>query len=488
LVPRDRDFPERVWRLECLARVLDGTLYDVLDQAFHEEKTSGGEYVPIRNRRPSVRYALCSTVVSDAVSLLFSEGHFPAPDCGDEKGNETLARIIKESALNWTMVAAATRGAIGSVAISLRVLKERVFFEVVDSVYLTPEFDPQAPDMLLSVTQRYKVAGSVLRDRGYKIADDKLATPHWFQRVWDANAETWFVPWPASSAEKHKPVADTARTVRHALGFVPMVWVKNLPGGTSTGDNVDGACTFGHAIDTSIEIDYQLSQVGRGLKYSSDPTLMIREPAMADGQMIKGAGNALIVSTDGDAKLLEISGSAATAVIEYVRCLRELALESLHGNRANADKVSAAQSGRAMELMNQGLIWLADRLRVSYGEGAMIDLLGMVQRISAKMALKFRDGSTVPAIPTTTPLRLRWPRWYQPTADDRFTMAQALAALTSAGIMSREAAVEVIADDYDIEDVPAELTKIDGDMQAAADREITMVKATKPANTLQGPK
>ena len=32
----------------------------------------------------------------------------------------------------------------------------------------------------------------------------------------------------------------------------------------------------------------------------------------------------------------------------------------------------AAQSGRALELMNQGLIWLADNLRVSYGEGALL--------------------------------------------------------------------------------------------------------------------
>jgi len=32
-------------------------------------------------------------------------------------------------------------------------------------------------------------------------------------------------------------------------------------------------------------------------------------------------------------------------VIEYVRCLRELALESVHGNRASAERIAAAQSG-----------------------------------------------------------------------------------------------------------------------------------------------
>ena len=71
-----------------------------------------------------------------------------------------------------------------------------------------------------------------------------------------------------------------------------------------------------------------------------------------------------MVSEKGDARLLEIGGTASAAVIEYVRTLRELALESVHGNRANADRLTAAQSGRALELMNQGLIWLADNLRI----------------------------------------------------------------------------------------------------------------------------
>ena len=124
------------------------------------------------------------------------------------------------------------------------------------------------------------------------------------------------------------------------------------------------------AIETAIEIDYQLSQAGRGLKYSSDPTLLIREPAAIEGELVRGGGNALVVSEKGDAKLLEISGTAAAAVIEYVRTLREMALEGVHGNRASADRLTAAQSGRALEMMNQGLIWLADNLRVSYGAGA----------------------------------------------------------------------------------------------------------------------
>ena len=159
------------------------------------------------------------------------------------------------------------------------------------------------------------------------------------------------------------------------------------------------------AIETQIEIDYQLSQAGRGLKYSSDPTLLIKEPATTDSEIIKGAGNALVVSEKGDAKLLEIGGTASAAVIEYVRTLRELALESVHGNRANADRLTAAQSGRALELMNQGLIWLADNLRISYGEGALLSLARMVLRASQIYRLRAM-GRELPAMDPVARLSL----------------------------------------------------------------------------------
>ena len=81
---RDKDLPDRAYDLSMLTRILDGTVYDKLPHAFHEEKAPNDEYVPIRDRRPSVRYRLCRLVVDDSASLLFSEGHFPSFECDDE--------------------------------------------------------------------------------------------------------------------------------------------------------------------------------------------------------------------------------------------------------------------------------------------------------------------------------------------------------------------------------------------------------------------
>ena len=259
MVPWDRDFPDRTRRLVLMRLVLDGQLYDYLPYEFHQERTAGGEYIPLRQRRPSVRYALPRIVVEDSVALLFSEGHFPTIDSPDRDVRLAVAALIRSTTLNAVMVEAALRGSVGSVAVLMRVLRGRVFLDVVDTAYLTPVWDPAAPDTLLRVVERVKVTGAALAAQGYDI-DDQLGL-WWFGREWDSDQEVWYEPVRVGSPWTGE--IDIQRSVRHGLGFVPLVWIRNLPGG----DAVDGVATFRSAIETGIEIDYQLSQAGRGLKY-----------------------------------------------------------------------------------------------------------------------------------------------------------------------------------------------------------------------------
>ncbi len=450
-VPADRDFPDRTRRLNLLRMVLDGSFYDFLPYEFHDERTAGGEYIPLRQRRPSVRYALPRIVVEDSVALLFSEGHFPAVDSPDPVVRHAVAALARSTRLNSVMVDAALRGSVGSVAILLRVLRGRVFLDVLDTPYLTPVWDPGAPDTLLRVVERVKVSGAALLAQGYEIDDP--ASEWWFVREWDGQDESWFAPVPVGDIWTGS--IDPVRSVRHGLGFVPIVWIRNLPGG----DAVDGLATFRSAIDTSIEIDYQLSQAGRGLKYSSDPTLLIREPAGVDGTMVRGAANALVVSEKGDAKLLEIGGTASQAVIDYVRILRELALESVHGNRADASRLTVPASGRALELMNQGLLWLADNLRISYGDNGLLPLVHMMLRASEVFSLNV-GGKALPQLDANAVLSLRWPDWYPPDSADRQRDAATVVALVEAGMLSRETALRVLAPDYDIPDASQEIGRI----------------------------
>ena len=462
-LPKEKDLPERTFRLQALQRVLNGTLYDELPHAFHEEKNGSEEYVPLRERRPSVRSNLCRTVVDDSVSLLFSEGHFPTVELKTDEQKAAIAKLIKEIKLNEIMIDAATRGSVGSVAIPFRVLSNRVFLDVMSTEFLTPKWNPEAPDTLLSVTEKYKTTGRALADLEYKIHPDDMKAPFWFQRMWDEKAESWYIPWKVTN-EDQTPKLDTKNTVNHNLGFVPMVWVKNLPGG----DTVDGLPTFpNEAIETQIEIDYQLSQAGRGLKYTSDPTLLIKEPASGEqGATVKGAANAIKVSADGDAKLLEINGTGAAAVLDYVKHLREIALEVMHGNQTSPEKMTSVQSGRAMEIAQQALVNLADRLRINYGEGALHEIICMIAKASQSFTLVFKDGEKVGKIDPKGGISLRWPDWFEPTLQDMMSRATTLTTLCDKGLLSRETAIKILAAEYDIEDPKAEKLLADADMAA----------------------
>lgn len=478
-VGADPDYPARVADLTVLRQVLDGTIYDVLRHEFHEERTDGGEYIQVAQRRPSVRYNLCRLVVADSLALLFGEGRFPAIGCKDEAARTALADVLQESRLPEMIADAAFRGSIGSVVVLMRILRGRVFFDVMDTLFLTPEWDPEAPDTLLRVTERYKVRGDALKAQGYPIADDDLATQFWFSRRWDAASETWFLPLKlADELEGKQPKVDAARTVRHNLGFVPMVWIRNLPGG----DGIDGQCTFRPAIETQIEIEYQLSQAGRGLKYSSDPTLLIKEPT-SDGPVIRSAANALVVDKEGDAKLLEINGTAAEAVLGYARALRELALESIHGNRSNADRVSASQSGRALEMLHQPLIWLADKLRTSYGENGLLPLLRMVAAARRRMPLQVM-GEPMPEMPAKLRLSLVWPPWFARTEADRGAQASTMGNLVDHGLISRETAVAILSPEYDQPDAAVEMQRIAADQIAEDARAATRGAQVKAVETL----
>ena len=78
----------------------------------------------------------------------------------------SLADIICETRLNEVMIDAAIRGSVGSVAILMRVLQGRVFFSVLESLYLTPVWNVVAPDTLSRVTEKYKVSGADLAGAG----------------------------------------------------------------------------------------------------------------------------------------------------------------------------------------------------------------------------------------------------------------------------------------------------------------------------------
>ena len=89
-------------------------------------------------------------------------------------------------------------------------------------------------------------------------------------------------------------------------------------------------------------------------------------------------------------------------------------------------------SGRALELMNQGLVWLADNLRVSYGEGGLLPLCRMILRAAVRYPVVV-DGRAVGDLDVGAGLGLVWPPWYPSSSEDRARDAATLMGLSDGG-------------------------------------------------------
>ncbi|WP_438384108.1 portal protein [Asaia sp. BMEF1] len=445
----------RTRRLLALQKVLEGAQYDALPYPFASERSAAGEYIPLSQRRPSVRTNLCRTVVDEVVSLLFGNTHWPLAVASHAPTSEAMNAFALETGLPAFMMQVATRGSVGSVAIWVEILDHRPRLSFLETAYLIPEWD--SCGVLLGVTERFMVTGAELEASGYAMAPDSRSSRFWWQRRWTRTALEVFAPLPVE--EEGSSILDEERSRAHDFGFVPVVWIRNL--GAASGAEPDGECSFEKAIDTVIEADYLLSQAGRGLKYGSDPTLVLKTPDILDGVARQGgAASALTLPPEGDAKLLEINGAAAGAVLAHYRELRQLVLEQLHGNRTHGDRLGSPQSARAMELMCQPLIWMADRLRGTYGDGGLLPLYRMLCRLSAIVPAGLSIGGEIRRDLDPAGLSLHWPAWFTADEAELLPMAQGLKEAVSAGLLSQETAARLYACAAGIADPAAEWTKI----------------------------
>jgi hypothetical protein len=471
--------PERARRFEILKRILLGTIYDCQTYQFHEERDQAKKPIPLKDRAPAVDVGLglVRNTIDTSISFVFGEGRYPEIDCDDQILRDQILDFMKETNLFEIMQNAMFWGSLGSAGIHLFASKNnRIHFKVYCTQYLTPKWQADEPDRLESITEKYIVKGSDLLEMGYRIDPLTLNHDYWFQRIWNDNSEIWYFPWPVANVkgEPIVPQIDESRSVNHYLGFVPWVWLKNLKGG----DDIDGASTFQGAIKTCIEIDYLISQGDRGLKYMSDPTLVIINPMSTNEEIFKSASSAIVLGKDGKAEILEMKGGGHSVLLDQVRTLREAALEAMCGNRGTPEKMHATQSGTALEHLWMPMVMMAGDLRNNYGEKGLLQLLNMVMQIGADRQLCIM-GKLINKIPRNQPIALRWGRYFEPTLTDLQQQATTLAQLKDSGLMSRETAIKVLSSEYSVENVEAELVLIKAGEDLEDAREIHVAAAVQ---------
>jgi hypothetical protein len=488
LTPRDLDYPERYYLLLIYKRILDGTLYSCFKYQYHDEyigADAAPSYVAETQRAPCINTGLniMRSVVEQSVGFLFGEDRFPDFMIEDEATKQWIEDVVEDTHLVRIMQDAVTKGSIGSVGIQLKVLQDRFFPVVHETVFITPTFDPQKPDTLTKLEEKKKVFGKDLRLAGYTIPDDELQVVFWFERDWDDQEETWYHPWHvgAEKEEKFRKRRDDKRSVVHGLGIVPWVWIKNLVG---SDNDIDGRCTFEPAIENCIQIDYALSRADRALKYNADPLTVfkIRNPNQV-ADFVRTSGNAIVVGVEGDAKILEVSGDAAHAILDTVEELKDEAMQAIHGSRADPDKLAVSQSSVAQRMLYLPMVQLASHMRISYGDCGLVPLLKMMLQIAAQMPIKVLGKFGGKPDPSQD-IKLTWNDFFPPTPFDQQQVATTMQLLVTTGILSKRTALSNLRAYFDFDDVDDEMAQIkkeqDEDAQRDTDQQVAVIKA-KPA-------
>ena len=477
--PKDQDYPDRYYPLMIYQKVLSGELYDCFKHPYHTEYQGTftvPEYIRESERAPCVNagIAMIRSHIEQCVSFCWGEDRFPSFQVEHEPTKKFLEDLVRDTFMPTVMQDATLKGSIGSVVIYLQVLNSRFFPIALDTVFLTPTFDPSAPDTLTKVVEKRKVLGRTLIFAGYDIDKADEDAQFWFMRQWDENEETFYVPWKVMRDDKeqpHIPQRDDKRSVRHGLGFVPMVWIRNLEGSES---DVDGRCTFVSGIRMAVEMDYNASRANRALKFNSDPLLMLksRNPNQIK-DIIRSDGNAIIVGAEGDAKLLEISGDAARAVIDVNNELREQLMTAIHGTRADPDKLATSNSSVAQRMLYLPSVQLSSQLRMQYGEIGLVTLLKMMMKIAAKMPI-YVLGKVATGIKVDEPIMLLWNDWFPATPFDTQLQSQSMLQLVQAGIVSKRTALYNLRKFIDFADLDDEVEQIKKEQDEDQQRQIDM--------------
>lgn len=432
-IPYEEWATSRYKGLDRLERTLMGSQYAHLQYPFHfEVDPASKQYIPLNERRPSVIYRLPASVVQDTVDKLFSGRHWPHFKGVEDHQSDLIHEIemlTRKTNLEKALRKAVFVGAVGSVFVSFKYVDKILSFDVWNPKNCLPVFD--AKGELQEVKIFYKAKVDSLLALGYELDDKERAQDElWWGKRFTKEKEIAYVPSDkAAPPDWSEWAVDESRSKEHDLGFVPGVWIENLPGGVFP----DGGCTFENLLELCVEIDYQLSQAGRGFKYSAAPQLAVRGLAnMAIGTngrtVVRSPANILElhpgddVTKPGDAKLLEMQGQGLRATMEYVKLLRSYALETTKGSRKDPERLTAIpMSGKAMETLEEELLDLIQSLRESYGDHGLLPLLKLVLRAGEKLGLvKTYNEEDFDEI------QLLWPKVFLPSAAEIQEYATAL--------------------------------------------------------------
>lgn len=500
----------RFGRLDRLESYYRGTQHDHKQFSWEgmifgfgqEADIQPGWYVPYRLRRPCARYQLGRVMVRRITSMMFGTDRFPELKIENDPDAEDFAKTLAtESRLPSRMIEARNEGgAEGAVGISFKFVGGRPRTEVHKAKHCTvlrwadeSEWRPAA------VLKTYCYPRRIWNKDTKRMEEVMI----YHARYWDELREIVWKPIPQQLAETTSWWRVPRQEVVHGFGFIPFYWVQNTP----NSQDPDADADYEAVTDDLDELDQILSATSTGTKANVDPTLVIKEdPIKNPGALKKGTGNT--IWAEGGADYLELSGQATKAGMEMAKEVKSAILDVCGVVMPDEEKLSgAAQSAQAMRILYAPMLAACDVRREQYGEHGIKAVIVGMMRAAKQLAsrppmdtdqatpegapvllqslvllpprmVKQEDGS-VKAEPRkpgeSEDLVLNWNPYFPPTWTD--ISAATTAANMANGqkpVASQKTTIQALQSMWGVNDVDAELDRINEEADEAAARQQEM--------------
>jgi hypothetical protein len=486
------------------------------------------DYVPLDQRRPSHPYRLSRLIVRSFSNLVFGEGRFPnfASDDQDTKDFAEALKAASEAAVRFLQLRN-LGGSVGTAGVSWRFWQGKPRIRVHNGKHLIAHSWIDRDDFEVEhVTEIQKVSRLEWDPKEKK----NVRRYFWQRRDWTPNADVTFVEARADE-DSIEWIVDEEATHVHDDGYPHIVWVRN-GADDDEATNEDGQCDFEGEFESLDGVDLLSSVLASGTTRNLDPTLVLKM-ALAEQQKAaatgvrKGSGNALDVGVTGDAKYLEIAGTATTAGITLLKEERGMILESVQCVvPSTAELTTAGTSAIAQKMLFAPMLSATNVHRTQYG-GALLRLFEqMIASARKHYPEKGEDGELSYAVvveheepenedeeprevetpvdfyldlppkivsepildetgkptgekttamkelhPGKGKLRLEWPPYFEPTAADLQTKATAISAAAGAKpVLSQQTGVEMIAAELRV-DPSTEWQRVTSEARTAAELE-----------------
>lgn len=466
-----------------------GQQYDDLPSHFDPDAAT----LRLRERAPAVQVGLVASAVDTVVGFLF--GGQRAPNfyvdslideaTGDEitvelgadaeeidRINAEIAKIRRWSGLDKYFREIARLGALhGSVGLAGHVLSDdansAIWCEVLELADAFPIFGRE--DRATALASGLQEDDLIQLDEYWaEVVEPDVSTEKVtykiHRRLWTLLELVEHEPQPVDTLEGLNVRAltwsvDAARSVKHDLGFIPVVWIKNR----LVVNAIDGAPILVESdFLTEDEINYTLTQAGRGTRYNCEPQPVFKDCAnvlFGDETVKRGAEESIKIESkpspapEASLTLLEMNGEGIDRAMAYASALRSGFGKKTRVVEHDPEKAVGALSGTAIERLMLPLLSLIDDLRPAYAVG--------LARWFELMLKALNEGADYV-------VKVSWPPIIQPTLEDFALVAGLLPSLRSGAepLITVRQAVQILSSWTGVDDVDAALAELDADAVA----------------------